>query len=180
MITAGFLAEFKRATEAKSKNKSIDPAISGFQIRPEARWNPGLSEELIAEYQAVLNVRFPNDFKALLREMNGTDLSRLNVYASTGHSHLEWVGVYSYPRDLKIVKDMIELIRSSRGDIARDLAEQGFELRAEANLVPIYEHRYVVCVPNADSSVVLSIVVHDTDAIVYGASLAEYLEREFL
>ncbi len=35
MITAGFLAEFKRATEAKWKNKSIDPAISGFQIRPK-------------------------------------------------------------------------------------------------------------------------------------------------
>jgi hypothetical protein len=68
----------------------------------------------------------------------------------------------------------------NRADIARDLAEQGFELGTEADLVPIYGHRYVVCRPNANSSAVLSIVVNDTDAIVYGDSLRECLEREFL
>jgi len=180
MLTANFLSDFKRATESKWSNTSIDPAISGYQFKLGTRWNPGLSDELIARYEGVLGARFPGDFKAFLREMNGTDPSTLNVYSSTGHPHREWVGVYSYPRDLEIVKEMIEHIRSSRDDITRDLAEQGFELRAEASLVPIYGHRYVACVPNADSSVVLSIVVHDTDAIVYGNSLEEYLEREFL
>jgi len=46
--------------------------------------------------------------------------------------------------------------------------------------VPVFAHRYVVCSKNLNSSVVLSIVVHDTDAIVYGSSLREYLEKEFL
>jgi SMI1/KNR4 family protein SUKH-1 len=108
MLSEGFLAEFKRATEAKWKNKSIDPTISGFQFRPGTRWNPGLSDELIAEYQAVLKVRFPNDFKTLLREMNGTDLATLNVYASGGQLPRESVGIYSYPQDIEIVKQLIE------------------------------------------------------------------------
>jgi hypothetical protein len=81
---------------------------------------------------------------------------------------------------VEIVKPLIEDVRVNRADIPRDLAEQAFELCTEANLVPVYSHRYVVCVPNSDSSVVLSIVVCDTDAIVYGSSLKEYLEREFL
>ena len=180
MLTEGFLPESKRATEEKWKNKSIDPTISGFQLKPGTRWNPGLSDELIASNEGALNVRFPRDFKTFLRELNGTDLATLNVYASTGHPHREWVGIYSYPRDIEIVKQLIERVRLNRANIARDLAEQGFELRTEADLVPIYGHRYVVCVPNADDSVVLSIVVNDTDAIVYGSSLREYLERELL
>jgi len=104
MLTEGFLAEFKRATEAKWRNKSVDPAIFGFQLQPGTLWNSGLPEELIAEYVRVLHVRFPHDFKTLLREMNGTDLSTLNVYASSGEARRESVGIYSYPRDIEIVK----------------------------------------------------------------------------
>jgi hypothetical protein len=59
------------------------------------------------------------------------------------------------------------------------MAEESFDLQPTAALVPVYSHRYLVCTPSLDSSVVLSI--HDThDAIVYGNSLKEYLEREFL
>jgi hypothetical protein len=87
MLTEGFFVEFKRATEAKWRNKSINPAIFGFQFRPGTRWNSGVSEGLIAEYEGVPKVRFPDDLKALLREMNGTDLPALNVYGSGAHIH---------------------------------------------------------------------------------------------
>jgi hypothetical protein len=78
------------------------------------------------------------------------------------------------------VKLRIEDVRESRDEIATDLREQGFDLPPEAALVPIYLHRYVVCTSDLNLSVVLSVVVHSTDAIVYGNSLQEYLEREFL
>lgn len=45
--------------------------------------------------------------------------------------------------------------------------------------MPIYIHRYVVCTSDPGNSVVLSIK-DGSDAIVYGNSLREYLEREFL
>ncbi len=135
---------------------------------------------MVADYERTIGVRFPLDFKAFLREVNGTDLPALNVYGSCGEPQCESVGVYSYPRDIEIVKDLIENIRASRAEITADLAGQGFELPAEASLVPISGHRYVLCTSNLDSSIVLSIVVNDTDAIVFANSLREYLEKEFL
>jgi hypothetical protein len=44
----------------------------------------------------------------------------------------------------------------------------------------VYIYRYVVCTSILNSSVVLSVVVNAADAIVYGSSLREYLEKEFL
>ena len=180
MLDGDFLRGFKQATEAKWLKKSIDSTIYRFQFQQGTRWNPGLSDELIVDYESALRVRFPHDLKAFLREINGTDLPTLNVYGFCGEPHRESVGVYAYPRDIETVKQRIEHISSSRAEIAADLAQQGFELLPEANLMPIYAHRYVVCSSNLDSSVVLSIVVRDVDAIVYGNSLREYLEKEFL
>lgn len=111
--------------------------------------------------------------------MNGTDLPMLNVNAPAG-SQRESVGVYSYPRDIEVVKTLVERLHTSKDEIISDLARQGFDLTADATLVPIYGHRYVVCTPDLSSSTVLSIAVHDTDAIVYGNSLMEYLDTEFL
>ena len=180
MLSSDFLAEFKRATEAKWSKESIDPTLYGFQFRRGTRWNAGLSDEQVTEYEGVLRVRFPHDFRTFLCEMNGTDLATLNVYGSSGEPPRDSVGVYSYPGDIEIVKARIECIRTSRAEIAADLAGQGFELPAEARLVPVFIHRYVVCTSDLNSSVVLSIVVNSTDAIVYGNSLREYLEKEFL
>lgn len=124
--------------------------------------------------------RAPVGTRAFLSVMNGTDIPTRNVYAYCGEPHRTSVGVYSYPRDLKIIEERIRDVYESRDEIARDLKEQGFDLPTQAGLAPIYSHWYVVCASNLDSSVALSIVVHDVDAIVYGNSLGEYLERDFL
>ena len=179
MLSRAFLTEFKRATEAKWVEKSIDPTLYGFQFQRGTRWNEGLSDEMVTEYERVLRVRFPHDFKAFLREMNGTDLATLNVYGSSGEPPRESVGVYSYPGDIETVKTRVEHAHASRVEIAADLAGQGFELPAEARLVPLYIHRYVVCTSDLNSSVVLSIVVNATDAIVYGNSLRNIWKKNF-
>lgn len=180
MLSREFLAVFKRATEAKWSQQSMDPSVYGFQFQRGTRWNPGLADDKIAECEHDLGVRFPDDFRVFLRALNGTDLPTLNIYGNCGEPQRTSVGVYSYPRDLGTVKERIDNVRESWDEIVMDLAEQGFDLPADAELVPIYAHRYVVCTSNLDCSVVLSIVVRSTDAIVYGKSLEEYLEREFL
>lgn len=180
MLGGDFLADFKRATEARWSTLSIDPGIYGFQFQPGTRWNPGLSDEVIAQYENVLRARFPHDFRTFLRAMNGTDTPTLNTYGSCGEPPRQSDGVYSYPRDIEFVKQRIEHVRESRAEITADLGEQGFHLSAEAALVPIYGHRYLVCSSDLDGSVVLSIIVDDTDAIIYGSCLQEYLEKDFL
>jgi SMI1/KNR4 family protein SUKH-1 len=180
LLDSDFLREFRQNTEVKWRLKPVNPSIYGFQFQPGTRWNPGLPEERIADYEADLGVRFPRDFRTFLRAMNGTDLPTVNVYGRCGEPHRKSVGVYSYPRDIELVRERIEHIRSSQPEITADLADQAFELPLEANLVPVFAHRYIVCSSNLDSSVVLSVVVHYTDAIVYAKSLREYLEKEFL
>jgi len=180
MISDEFLAWFKAATEDKWHRTSIERAIFGFQFLPGTRWNPGLPEEAIREYQEVLAVRFPNDFIAFLRSMNGTDKETLNIYGSSGEPHRRSVGVYSYPRDLEIVRNLIEDIRANLDGISKMLAGHRYDLPRGAGVVPIFSHRFVVCGPDPESSVVLSIVTNDVDAIVYARSLEDYLVREFL
>jgi hypothetical protein len=175
-----FLAAFKRTTEEGWRTRSINPTVYGFQFQPGTRWNPGLSDERIAEYEDVVGVRLPHHLKAFFREMNGTDLPTLNVYGYCGEPQRQLVGVYSYPRDIRVIQSRIEDVLRNRAEIGVDLASQGFVLPPEANLVPFFGHRYVVCTPDLHSSVVLSIVVDSVDAIVYANSLKEYLEKEFL
>lgn len=179
MLSSSFLAEFKRVTEAKWHARPINPNIYGFQFQQGTRWNPGLSEDKIAEYENTIGVRFPYDFRAFLRALNGTDLPTLNIYGYCPEPPHTSVGVYSYPRDIELVKHLIEEVRKNRNALTFTMAEQGFDLPAATNPVPLYGHRYLLCTSDLDSSVVLSIHSGE-DAIVYGTSLQEYLQREFL
>src|SRR5712671_2356649 len=179
MLSANFLAQFKRLTEKEWSEQSIDPHIYGFQFQRGTRWNPGLSEKEIAEYESAVAVRFPNDFRAFLRAMNGTDLPTLNVYGYCGEPQRQSVGIYSYPRDIEIIRQRIDDVRGWRAELTTTLGDEGFDLADDESLVPIYGHRYIVCTSDLNSSVVLSIA-GGADAIVYGRSLEEYLQREFL
>lgn len=179
MLTDDFLAEFKRRTEENWSHASISPHIYGFQFQAGTRWNPGLSDDEIAEYEDAVSVRFPEDFKKFLKAVNGTDLPTLNVYGYCGEPHRHSLGVYSYPRDSEAVRLRIEDVEACRSQLRATMADQGFALAADDSLMPVYLHRYVVCTARFDSSVVLSIADGD-DAIVYGNSLEEYLKTEFL
>jgi len=180
MIDKQFRAEFRQATEANWATQAINPSIFGYQFQRGTKWLPGLSDEKITAYEGVIGTQFPHDLRMFLHEMNGTDLPTVNMYGSSGQPLKESVGVYSYPRDFELLRDRIDIVREHRAAIAIDLASQGFDLGVNWKLVPIYENRYVVSTPNLNSSVILSIVVNDVDAIVYGHSLQEYLAKEFL
>jgi cell wall assembly regulator SMI1 len=95
MLNRDFLLKFNRTTELSWSEQSINPAIYGFQFQRGTHWNPGLSNAEIAEYESVLGVQFPRDFRALLQVMNGTDIPTLNVYGYCGEPHRTSVGVYS-------------------------------------------------------------------------------------
>ena len=179
MLSIEFLSEFKRETEERWREKSNDPRIFGFQFQAGTRWFPGLSDEQIVAYENEVCIHFPPDFRAFLRVMNGTDLPTLNIYGSSGEPSREWVGVYAYPRDLECVRRCISETCENRDALRATLAEEGFVLSATAKLMPIYAHRCVVCDEAQEGSPVLSIW-DSCDAIVYGYTLQEYLERDFL
>lgn len=145
MLTREFLVSFKNRTEEFWREIVIDPAGYGYQFRPGTRWNQGLTDAGISEYESCLGLRFPDDLNSFLGVVNGTDIPMLNVYGGSGESPRYLVDAYADPRDLAEVERRI-----------RD-----------------------ACTSRLDSSVVLSIA-DEYYAIVYGNTLQEYLENEFL
>jgi len=65
--------------------------------------------------------------------------------------------------------------RPTRTEEARRIC--GERLRAAPPLVPVYRHRFLVCDQTLKRRPVLS--VHQTDIIVYGATLREFFRKEF-
>jgi hypothetical protein len=178
MVDDQFLSEFKGKTEAYWQRVTINPNIYSFQFQRGTRWNSGLADAEIEAYESTLGVKFPKDFRFMLRVINGTDLPTINVYGSSGEPHRTSLGVYSYPRDLSVVRELRQGLNNNREEIAAVLLEQGVALEDGADLVPIYGHRYIVCSSDLNQSVVLSI--EGTDAILFGDSLRAYLQMEFL
>jgi hypothetical protein len=168
---ANFFLEYKEKTE----RYWIMHPISGFQAPRGSFWNPGLSEVEILNYENFLGTSFPTDYREMLGVMNGTTTPNFD-YSAVEPFRLR--DVYSYPRDLATINAYIEILNPEMSEIIEVLSEQGYYLEAKSKLLPIYSHRYLVCSDNNKTSVVLSIM--GTDAIVYGASLAEYLLVEFL
>ena len=177
MLNTTFLEQFKRITESHWGVQTVKPDVYGFQFQRGTCWNPGLSARELTEYQQTVGFQFPNDCQTFLTQMNGTDLPTINVYGSCGEPSRTSVGVYSFPRDVELIMQRIEDMNQNRAGITADLAEQGFDLPRDANLLPVF---YVVCGSDSNSSTVLSVVAHEVDAIVYADSLQEYLERDFL
>jgi hypothetical protein len=178
MLDKNFLTHFKQKTEERWCTIEINRDIYGFQFQAGTRWNSGLSAGEIETYQDAVKIRFPNDLKMFFATMNGTDLPTVNIYGDSGTPAQKGVGVYSYPRDLEIVKMRIADVNNSRQEIRQMLAEQGCKVAYGFQLMPIYGHRYVLCTSDLASSSVLSI--HGNDVIVYEDSLREYLTKEFL
>jgi hypothetical protein len=80
MITAHYLKEFRRITQSNWNSQTVRRDLYGFQFQPGTRWNHGLSDGALIEYQRAVGFEFPNDVKLFFLEMNGTDLPTINVY----------------------------------------------------------------------------------------------------
>lgn len=175
-LTDDFVKDFLRETERKWAKSEIDQGVSGFQIQPGTKWNPGLAHEAIGAYQAALGIEFPNDLVTFLRHANGTNRPTVNVYSNLGYPHKYALGVYCFPQHLEAIKQRIEQLAD--GKFLDSLELEGNILGERPQFIPFFEHRYVLSNGNLDSSIVCSI--HGSDAIVYGSSLKAYLQKEFL
>lgn len=79
--------QFARLSQPQKKSGAtyrFNETIWGFQIQPQTRWNPGLTDEMIAQYEVVVGASFDPDFKTFLRCVNGTDLPAIDVRGSSG------------------------------------------------------------------------------------------------
>jgi hypothetical protein len=167
----------RELSEEKWRTVWIRKEIWGFQIQAGTRWNSGLADSEIAEFESKVKANFPPQFRSYLRELNGTDQPAIDIRGNSGEAHRFGPAFYAYPRDIERVLQSVEFAARDRAQLRATLAEEGFDLRENARLIPIYGHRFVVCLPEGETCAVVSIL-NAFDAIVYGSSVSDYLYRE--
>ncbi|HEY0458647.1 MAG TPA: SMI1/KNR4 family protein [Pyrinomonadaceae bacterium] len=147
----------------------IKRGIYGFQTQKGTKWLDGLSEVEIKEFESEVGFQFPEIYKFYLRNMNGTDKPAKNIYGNE-----ETVGFspnfFSYPRDLKIIRDRINWIYD---EFLVD--EEVVKRQRIPHIIPIVSHRFLVA-DNCAENPVLS--MFGKDVIVYAPNLQFFLVAE--
>lgn len=167
-----FFSWLKRASEAHWETIQPDPVIYGFQVQPGTKWNPGLDDRTIQQYERDMGFAFPPVFKDYLRVMNGTDTPAINIYGSSGVPHARAPAYYAYPADLEVVKDMIAWVYEENDTSEAEVIREGYP-----HVMPIVSHRFLV-MDGCTGNPVLS--MHGNDIIPYAVDLQHFLAGEIL
>lgn len=147
--------------------------------RAPATLTPGLTSDEIELAERTHAIAFPPDLAEMLREV-----------LPTGKGWPDW----RHPDDEAIANAMSWPLEGILFDIENNqfwleewgprpaAIEEAFDIArrrvAEGpRLIPVYMHRYIPMRPAERGNPVFS--VHQTDIIVYGRNLADYLENEF-
>ncbi len=168
--TEQFFLWLKKESEKLWKKAKIHPAIYGFQIQKRTKWNPPLNEAEIGEYENELGFRFPGVYRTFLKRMNGTDKPAVNVYGKSGEPFAYAPAYYSYPRDLRTAKEMIEWVCESFKIGVTDIDGEKIPF-----ILPIVSHRFLIA-DKAGKNPVLS--MYGDDVVPYASSLKTFLVND--
>jgi hypothetical protein len=131
-----FFTEIKHLSEKYWSEYDINPDIFGFQIQNGTKWKKGLSEKELSDFQAELNIEFPEELKNFYRTMNGLDKKGINVFGSNGTEPNFNPIYYSYPDDLKQIRENINWIYESN-----DAKMENTEI---PKIFPVTGHRFLI------------------------------------
>lgn len=164
MTQASNIEDLARRLSEPPLSVAFDPGLSDVEVQAaEDRFGFHFPPDLRRFLQSALPTgkRFPN-----WRELDSTELLRQVQGPIDGclfdvRNNVFWMESWDP--------------RPQSADEAEEKA--AVHLTAAPKLIPIYGHRYICEVPNAEGNPVLS--VSQTDIIYYGSDLADYLRREF-
>jgi hypothetical protein len=164
---AEFFPWLKRTSELAWKSIPLNDNVYGFQIQAGTKWNPGLTTNQIAQYEADIGFPFPEIFKQYLQVMNGTDTDTVNIYARCGEPFRYAPGFYAYPKDLVKVREKIQWIYESCQVTPAEVEEENIP-----HIMPIVGHRFLV-IDRCPTNPVLS--MYGDDIIPYSTNLRIFL-----
>jgi len=168
---------FKENTEKVWKHAKPLQYIWGYQVRPGSTWNKGLNQEEIKSLEVKFGFKFPNDYVSMLGKLNGIDKEFINFH---GGEEKETYSrqCYKYPDDFEKVQWLVAEIAEFRKYVDEIIEECGLYPNDIVGFIPLYSHRALVVFNDKSLSPVISIV--GDDVILYGNSLKEYWQNEFL
>jgi hypothetical protein len=174
-----FLRWLRRASEHAWAAVDEPPeAEFGLYWRRGTRWTGGLADRAIADVEDRYGLRFPPDYRLFLQTLHSTTpWMRGGTYVDGEHVEAyEAPGFYDWRHDDLQIREAMAVVANVMTELPFDAqAWQQTWLHSDPKpiLIPIFGHRYVVA---DDTQWILSIV--ESDAIVYGESLRDYLLRE--
>jgi hypothetical protein len=183
--------------QTRSFESYVAAGVGGAGWVTGTRWLPGLSDAEINSVERGWSVRFPPDYRLFLRHLHSVD--RLTAGARyTDATHMIPIRKPSFYNWLTDIDDLRDAFQSPLEGMMFDIERNSFwlpawgetpttaearaavareQVRTAPRLIPIIGHRYLLAEPCQAGNPVLSI--HQTDGIVYGANLRQYLLFEF-
>ena len=157
--------------ESKWSQVKLNDNQYGFQTQKRTKFLKGLTDSEILEYQKELDLEFPQILVDFLSVMNGTDRPTINIFGKSKSIPKYSTQFYSYPRDIKLVKKMIDDVYSSF-----DVNNEYLLRNRISRIFPIFSHRFIMI----DSSHHEIISIYYEDGIYWESSLEKLLENEIL
>ena len=161
----------KKCTENYWNNKSIQEEIYGFQIQKGTKWNNGLSEEQIIEFQNIMGFEFPEILKDYYTVMNGIDKNQINVFGNSGEPYSYSKNIYGFPDDIKIIKDLIQWIYKEKEINEKEMADKNI-----SRIFPIYYHRFIL-IDHKEHSI---LSMYGNDIILYANNIIDLFYKDEL
>ena len=160
----------KEITENYWNSKSINKKVYGFQIQKGTKWNNGLSEQEIIEFQNIMGFEFPEILKDYYTVMNGVDKEQINVYGDSGEQYSYSKMLYGFPKDIQIMNDLIQWIYDEN-----EINEAEMVNKNISRIFPIYAHRFMLIDTNEHS--ILS--MYGNDIILFANNIIDLFNMEF-
>ena len=128
--------ELKFESEKLWSNKKLEGNIYGFQVQPGSKWNQGLGEAELEQFQQKMGIKFPESLKNYYRSMNGLDKPGINLLAEEGDDKYGTI-FYSYPNGLEKMKGNINWILEANEANNKEDDEI-------PSIIPYYGHRFLI------------------------------------
>jgi hypothetical protein len=160
--------ELKKLSEKKWETEELT-ACWGFQIQKNSKWNDGLSEDQLNDFETQVGFKFSQPLRNFYRVMNGLNKPGINISGDLNTQSPTFRSVfYSYPKDLGLIKEQINWILESN-----ELSEQDLMKGEAPYIFPFFGHRFLILDKNEQ---VLS--MYGADIIPWADNLSKAIYKD--
>jgi hypothetical protein len=164
-----FFEKIKLLSERYWKETTPNKNLYGFQIQQNSKWKNGLSEHELAEFEKTMSFNFPLPLRNFYKTMNGLTKPGINIGGNDGSIPVFSPVFYSFPDDLAVIKESIELVCEENSIRIADLG-----MLTRSRIFPIFLHRFMLV--DEPGNPILS--MYGTDKIYWAENISKLLANE--
>ncbi|MFN3753921.1 hypothetical protein [Flavobacterium sp.] len=125
---------FKTESQKYWVNVELE-CCDGLQIQPGTKWNKGLSENDLKDFQKKLGIEFTPSLKNYFKTMNGLDKLEIDINSYSGDPEFG-ICMAKYPESINDIKNSVESVfESFEANISNEFVP---------NIFPYYGNRYLI------------------------------------